>query len=69
MSCQRALDHTIHLERDAQQVNSWPYRYSPLHKDGIERRVQEMLDVGIITESMSPFAPPVLLIKKKDGTW
>lgn len=65
----RALDHAITLEHDAQPVNSRPYRYSPLQKDEIERQVQEMLAAGIITESMSPFASPVLLVKKKDGSW
>jgi hypothetical protein len=65
----RQLDHAIYLESGAQPTNARPYRYSPLQKDEIERQVKEMLAAGIITESMSPFASPVLLVKKKDGTW
>jgi hypothetical protein len=66
---QRTLDHAITLFESAQPVNSRPYRYSPLQKDEIERQVQEMLNAGIISTSMSSFASPVLLVKKKDGSW
>jgi hypothetical protein len=64
----RAWDHAISLESTAQPVNSRPYRYSPLQKDKIERQVAEMIKAGLVTPSMSPFASPVLLVKKKDGT-
>ena len=50
-------------------VNSRPYRYSPQHKDEIERQVKEMLTAGLVVPSTSPFASPVLLIQKKDGSW
>jgi len=50
-------------------VNLRPYRYSGLQKDSLERMVTEMLDTGIIRTSNSPFASPVILVKKKDSTW
>jgi hypothetical protein len=61
----REYDHAIPLLPDVVPVNARPYRYSPLHKDEIERQVREMLQLGLITTSTSPFASPVLLVQKK----
>lgn len=66
---QRAFDHKIVLIPGAQPVNLKSYRYTPQQKDEIERQIKEMLAQGIIKVSHSPFASPVLLVKKKDGTW
>lgn len=50
-------------------MNLRPYRYPALHKDAIEEMVQELLEQGIIRPSNSPFAAPVVLVKKRDGGW
>jgi hypothetical protein len=66
---QRPMDHHIPLLPGATPVNVKPYRYSPSQKDKIETQLTEMLRHGIIQPSVSPFASPVLLVKKKDDTW
>lgn len=35
----------------------------------IEKQIKEMLNSGIIQKSSSSFASPIILVKKKDGTW
>jgi hypothetical protein len=65
----RVFDHTISLFLDSVPVNCRPYRYAPQQKDEIERHVSKMLQSGLVVPSTSPFASPVLLVKKKDGTW
>jgi hypothetical protein len=65
----REFDHHIPLIPGVKPVNIKPYRYSPTQKDEIERQIKEMLANGIIRPSQSPFASPVILVKKKDGAW
>jgi hypothetical protein len=65
----RRHDHKIPLLPGAQPVKARPYRYAPHQKDEIERQIHQMLRQGIIRHSTSPFASPVLLVRKKDGAW
>ncbi|GAA0165657.1 hypothetical protein LIER_21001 [Lithospermum erythrorhizon] len=65
----RNTDHTIALKPDAQARKFPPYQYSDKQKTEIETIVSELLSSGFIQPSNSAFASPVILVKKKDGTW
>ena len=65
----RQHDHHINLLPTANPINVRPYRYPHFQKTKIERQVSSLLDVGLIRPSRSSFSSPVLLVKKKDGTW
>ncbi|XP_042023077.1 uncharacterized protein LOC121770411 [Salvia splendens] len=65
----RPFDHRIHLLPNSKPISVRPYRYPYFQKNEIERQVKEMLASGIIRPSQSPFSSPVLLIRKKDGTF
>ena len=65
----RSCNHSIPLIPGAQPVFIRPYRYPPKLKDEIEAQVKEMLAQGFIRPSTSPFSSPVLLVKKKDGSY
>ncbi|XP_027122021.1 uncharacterized protein [Coffea arabica] len=66
---ERELDHQINLKPGAEPFKLKPYRYPHSHKAEIEKQVTEMLTNGIVIHSTSPYASPVLLVKKKDNSW
>lgn len=66
---QRARDHAIVIREGAHPANIRPYRYGYHQKTEIEKMVRDMLAAGIVQPSTSPFSSPVLLVKKKDGSW
>ncbi|WVY94257.1 hypothetical protein V8G54_033345 [Vigna mungo] len=65
----RPTDHQIPLISAANPVNVRSYRYPHAHKIEIEKQISMLLDSGWITPSTSPFSSPVLLLRKKDGSW
>jgi hypothetical protein len=65
----RPHDHHIHLEPSASPINIKPYRYPHYQKEAMTTIIAEMLKDGLIQPSTSPYSSPVLLVKKKDGSW
>nr|XP_023907237.1 uncharacterized protein LOC112018933 [Quercus suber] len=65
----RGHEHQINLKEDTQPICQRPYRYPYYQKNEIEKIVKDLLEVGFIQNSQSPFASPVLLVRKSDGSW
>jgi hypothetical protein len=65
----RSYDHLIHLLLGTAPVAVRSYRYAQVQKDELERQCEAMLAQGIIRPSTSPFAAPVLLVRKADRSW
>ncbi|KAK8919027.1 hypothetical protein KSP39_PZI021330 [Platanthera zijinensis] len=62
-------EHQIPMKEGATPVNLRPYRYPPIQKTVIEKMVDELLTAGMIRNNNSPYASPMVLVKKSDGTW
>ncbi|UYV75834.1 hypothetical protein LAZ67_13001501 [Cordylochernes scorpioides] len=54
---------------DHAPIRQRPYRVSPYERGVIQTEVDKMLKSGIVKPSDSPWSSPVVLVKKKDGTW
>ena len=62
----RNIKHAIVLKLGVEPINVQPYKYAHNHKDEIERQVNELLQIEVIRQSVSPFSSLMILVKKKD---
>ncbi|KAH9084275.1 hypothetical protein LEN26_020965, partial [Aphanomyces euteiches] len=53
---------------DATPIKSAPFRVSQKEGELMEAEIQQYLDLGLIHPSTSPWASPVLMIRKPDGS-
>ncbi|UYV77341.1 hypothetical protein LAZ67_15000553 [Cordylochernes scorpioides] len=60
--------HEINI-KDNNPIKHKPYRVSSAKRKIIEEQIQDMLHEGVIRPSSSPWAFPVKIVKKKDGSW
>lgn len=67
-----SLGHTTAVRHHICLNNQMPFKnrprpIHPSHREAVNQHLRELLDAGIIRESESPFAAPVVLVRKKNG--
>nr|GEW35739.1 retrotransposon protein, putative, Ty3-gypsy subclass [Tanacetum cinerariifolium] len=65
---EREVEFGIELILGTQPISKAPYRMAPIELKELKEQLQELLDLGFIHSSVSPWGGPVLFMKKKDGS-
>jgi hypothetical protein len=65
----RSVSHHIDLIPGEILPNKAAYRLTPQENEEVKRQVQDLLDKGLVRESLSPCVVPTVLSPKKDGGW
>ena len=63
-----AITHGIDVVAGSKPISKPPYRMSTSKASKVEKQLRKYIQRGFIHPSISPWASPILLVKKKDGS-
>jgi hypothetical protein len=61
------ITHRIKLREGSKSVSCAPYRLNPVTAARIRHAIQEMVGLGIVAPSESPWASPIVVVPKPDS--
>ena len=67
LGCTSLVQHSIDTG-DQLPVKQQPYRTPVVYREKIEKMVSDMQEQGVVKPSNSPWASPIVLVPKKDGS-
>ena len=65
----KPIEHVIELQPHTKAHHARPYRLTPKETKELRLLIDDLLKKKFIDPSTSPFASPVLLVRKPDGTY
>lgn len=66
MGLAKGVEHKIRLT-DSRPFRQLSRRLAPADVEDVRKLLQELLQAGIITESRSPYASPIVVVRTKTG--
>lgn len=68
LGCTPLITHRI-ITEDVPPIRCRPYRMSPVEIDSLKKEIEKLSGLGVIKPSNSPWSAPIILVKKKDGSY
>jgi hypothetical protein len=65
---ERELDFTIELKPSLEPISKTPFRMTTPKLCELKMQLKELLELGLIRPSVSPWGAPEIFVKKKDGS-
>jgi hypothetical protein len=65
---ERELDFTIERKPGTEPISKTPYWMTAAELCELKMQLKELLDLGLIRASVSPWGALVIFVKKKDGS-
>jgi hypothetical protein len=69
MPPERELEFTIDMKPRTKTIARMPYRMLTPEFQELKMKLKDLLDLGLISPSVSPWGAPVIFIRKKDRSW
>ena len=69
MPLERELEFTIDLKPGTESIERTSYWISTPELQELKMQLKELLDLGLVRQSVSPWSAPVNFIQKKHGLW
>jgi len=67
LTATHVLQHQI-TTTDDHPINTRQYRFPQVHKEEINKQVEDLLQEGIVKPSQSPYNTPIWIVPKKDDS-
>jgi hypothetical protein len=65
---ERELDFTIEIKPSVEPISKTPYRMTTSELCELQMQLKELLDLGLVRSSVSPWGALVIFVNKKDGS-
>jgi hypothetical protein len=65
---ERKLDFTIEIKPSVEPISKTLYRMTAPKLCELQMQLKDLLELGLIRPSVSPWGAPVIFVKKKDGS-